>query len=60
MRGVKGRSRENYFTSCFHLYKYTLKNKNAAIRVEATDNFGRTYSCDKIMADYEYDLMNVL
>lgn len=60
LRGVKGRSRESYFTSCFHLYKYTLKNKNAAIRVEATDRFGRTYSCDKIMADYEYDLMNVL
>ena len=60
LRGVKGRSRESYFTSCFHLYKYTLKNKKAAIRVEATDRFGRTYSCDKIMADYEYDLMNVL
>lgn len=59
LRGVKGRSRESYFTSCFHLYKFTLKNKNAAIRVEATDRFGRTYSCDKITEDYDYSLMDV-
>ena len=58
LRGVKGRSRESYFTSCFHLYKYTLKNKSAKIRVEATDRFGRTYSCDKITEDYDYSLMN--
>ena len=55
--GVKNRSRTNYFTSCFHLYKYTLKNKNATIRVEATDRFGRTYSQSKIMDDYEYTLL---
>ena len=57
--GVKNRSRSNYFTSCFHLYKYTLKNKNAKVRVEATDRFGRTYSCDKITEDYDYSLMDV-
>ena len=56
--GVKNRSRSNYFTSCFHLYKYTLKNKNASIRVEATDRFGRTYSQTKIMDDYEYTLLD--
>lgn len=56
--GVKNRSRSNYFTSCFHLYKYTLKNKNAAVRVEATDRFGRTYSQTEITADYDYTLMN--
>ena len=58
LRGVKNRSRGSYFTSCFHLYKYTLKNKNAKIRVEATDRFGRTYSCDQITEDYDYSLMN--
>jgi hypothetical protein len=56
--GVKNRSRGSYFTSCFHLYKYTLKNKNASIRVEATDRFGRTYSQTKIMDDYEYTLLD--
>ena len=55
--GVKKRSRSSYFTSCFHLYKYTLKDKNASVRVEATDRFGRTYSQTKIMDDYEYTLM---
>lgn len=56
--GVKNRSRSSYFTSCFHLYKYTLKNKNAAVRVEATDRFGRTYSQTKIMDNYEYTLLD--
>ena len=55
--GVKNRSRSNYFTSCFHLYKYTLKNKNASIRVEATDRFGRTYTQTQIIGDYDYSLM---
>lgn len=54
--GVKNRSRSSYFTSCFHLYKYTLKNKNAAVRVEATDHFGRTYSSSTIIGDYDYTL----
>ena len=56
--GVKNRSRSNYFTSCFHLYKYTLKNKNATVRVDATDRFGRTYSQSVITDDYDYTLMN--
>jgi hypothetical protein len=56
--GVKNRSRSNYFTSCFHLYKYTLKNKNASIRVEATDRFGRTYTQTQIIGDYDYSLMD--
>ena len=56
--GVKNRSRSNYFTSCFHLYKYTLKNKNASIRVEATDRFGRTYVQTQIIGDYDYSLMD--
>lgn len=57
--GVKKRSRDSYFTSCFHLYKYTLKNKNAAVRVEATDRFGRTYIESHITEDYDYSLMEM-
>lgn len=55
--GVKNRSRKSYFTSGFHLYKYTLKNKNAAIRVEAVDRFGTVYSETSITADYDYSLL---
>jgi hypothetical protein len=56
--GVVGRSRtsQTYYTSCFHVYKYTLKNASAKVRVEATDIFGRTYVQDEITTDYT--LMN--
>lgn len=57
--GVKNASRSSYMTSGFHLYKYTLKNKNAAVRVEATDRFGRTYVQSEITQDYDYSLMLV-
>ena len=33
------------------------QNKNAAIRVEATDRFGITYSTSDIVGDYDYSLM---
>ena len=38
------------------MYKYTLKDKNAEIRVEATDRFGRTYVATEFTDDYS--LMN--
>ncbi|MBQ2992522.1 MAG: calcineurin-like phosphoesterase C-terminal domain-containing protein [Alistipes sp.] len=57
--GVKGRSRDSYSTNGFHLYKYTLKDKNAAVRVEATDQFGNVYSATTITEDYDYSLMSV-
>ena len=56
-RGHVGGSRANYLTNGFHLYKYTLKDKNAEVRVEATDRFGRTYSCSEFTGDYDYSLM---
>lgn len=56
-RGHVGGTRANYLTNGFHLYKYTLKDKNAKIRVEATDRFGRTYSSTDIISDYDYSLM---
>ena len=56
-RGYVGGSRANYLTNGFHLYKYTLKDKNAKVRVEATDRFGRVYSSTEIIGDYDYSLM---
>lgn len=34
-----------------HMYSYTLKNKNAKVKVVATDRFGRKYESDKFI-DY--------
>lgn len=56
-RGHVGGTRANYLTNAFNMYKYTLKNKNAAVRVEATDRFGRTYSTSTITGDYDYSLV---
>jgi hypothetical protein len=56
-RGHTGGTRANYITSCHHMYKYTLKDKNAEILVEATDRFGRIYTATEITGDYDYSLM---
>ena len=52
--GVKSRTRDssNSYTSCYHMYKYKLKDNTASIRVEATDPFGRTYTTTDITTDY--------
>ena len=56
-RGHVGGTRANYLTNGFHMYKYTLKNKNAKVRVEATDRFGTVYSTSTFTADYDYSVM---
>ena len=57
--GVIGRSIRSgsYHTECFHLYQHTLKNPKAKnIRVEATDRFGRKYTCSDIVENSDSDL----
>ncbi len=56
--GVVGRSGTSgsYHTNCFHMYKHTLTNPNAKIRVEATDRFGRTYSTEDILENDGSDI----
>lgn len=58
--GVVGRGKNSsYSNACYHMYKYTLKNPNCTdIRVEATDRFGRKYTCSEITGDYDYTLMS--
>ena len=58
--GVKGNSRTNVHIMCatYHMYSYTLKDKNASVRVEATDRFGRTYSTSEITDGQDYTLAN--
>ena len=47
----------SYHTNCFHMYKHTLKNPDAkSIRVEATDRFGRKYTCSEIVENSDSDL----
>ena len=53
-RGHNGGTRSNYCTACYHMYKYTLKDPSAAVKVVATDTFGRTYECDKFYSGSDY------
>ena len=58
--GYVGRNKTNnsYYVNCFHMYKHTLQNKDAKdIRVEATDPFGRKYTCSEITGDYDYSML---
>jgi hypothetical protein len=43
--------KEKALANTDHLYKYTLKNPNAAIKVVATDRFGNVYSETKFTTD---------
>ena len=40
---IEGLSGAASFVNCFHMYKHTIVNASATIRVEATDPYGRTY-----------------
>lgn len=46
--GVKNLSRSSYLTTCRHMYKYTLKNASASIKVVATDDLGNQYTCTEV------------
>ena len=41
---------------CYHMYKYKLKNKDAAIKVEAIDGFGNVYTETKITNGGDYSI----
>lgn len=40
---IEGLSGAASFVNCFHMYKHTIRDTSATIRVEATDPYGRTY-----------------
>ena len=44
--GYYGRNPESAgsWSMCYHMYQYKLKNKNASIKVVATDGFGNQYT----------------
>lgn len=35
--------------SCYHMYKYTMKDASASIKVIATDSFGNRYECTDVI-----------
>jgi len=53
-RGHSGGTRSNYCTACYHMYKYTLKDPSAAVKVVVTDPFGKTYECDRFYSNSDY------
>ena len=46
----------NCWSNNYHMYKYELKNKDAAIKVVAIDRFGNEYTETKITAGTDYTL----
>ena len=56
--GVLGREEATTGTrqACYHMYQYKLKNKNAKIKVVATDRFGNEYTETKITEGTDYSL----
>lgn len=47
----RGRTSTSYYTNMFHLWKYTLKNPSAKVKVVATDPYGNEYVCSDIVED---------
>lgn len=43
-------------STCYHMYKYKLKDKNATIKVEAIDGFGNIYTETKITEGTDYSI----
>lgn len=50
----KGSTRRNYCSPCHHMYRYTLKNPTAKIKVVATDSHGRKYSESRVITGADY------
>ncbi len=45
------------WSECYHLYKYKLKNKDAKIKVEATDGYGNVFTEETITEGTDYSLV---
>ncbi len=56
--GVLGRGIDTNasFSTCYNMFMYELKDKNAEVKVEAKDRFGNTYECSHFSNsdDYRY------
>ena len=53
-RGFNGNNLQPYGDfqdSCYHMYKYTMKNASASVKVIATDGFGNRYECTDVIEE---------
>jgi hypothetical protein len=53
----KGSTRNNYCSKNFHMFKYTLKDPSAKVKVVVYDRSGRKFSCSRITTADDYDAM---
>ena len=42
-------SDSDYMDHCYHMYKYTMKNSSASVKVVATDTYGNQYTCTEVV-----------
>ena len=51
--GVRGRGTDNtsYYTTMWHMFKYTLKDASASVKVVATDGYGNSYECTDVISE---------
>lgn len=46
----RGRSTTSYYTNQFHMWKYTLKDANASIKVEVSNPYGKTFTTTEVIS----------
>ena len=49
-----GSNRGNYCSKCLHMFKYTLKDASAKVKVVVYDRSGRKFSCSRITTADDY------
>lgn len=50
----RGRTSTSYYTNMFHMWKYTLSNPSASVKVVATDPYGNKYECSDVISSDSY------
>jgi hypothetical protein len=54
LMGIHGKKGNGGYQNCFHMYQYKLKNKDAVVKVVATDPWGNTYEETVITEGTDY------
>lgn len=56
MLGLKGLESDTSgaWTTCFHMFKYTLKDNNADVMVEVTDKYGNVFTETVVIGDTDF------
>ena len=46
-----GTNATSFYGSCYHMFRYTLKDPDATVKVVATDMYGQKFECSDITAE---------